>query len=59
MPPNSSQIQHMNAVEGPTRRPTEEDKAEKIKRKSEQRKKPAENFHFYIEAPESCDFHDI
>ena len=59
MPPNSSQIQHMNAVEGPARRPTEEDKAEKIKRKLEQRKIPAENWHFYIEAPELWDFDDI
>ena len=49
----------MNAVEGLARRPTEEDKAEKIKRKLEQRKIPAENWHFYIEAPESWDFNDI
>ena len=49
----------MNAMGGLARRPTEEDKAEKIKRKLEQRKIPAENWHFYIEAPESWDFNDI
>ena len=48
----------MNTVEGLARRPTEEDKAEKIKRKLEQRKIPAENWHFYIEAPELWDFND-
>ena len=49
----------MNAVESLARRPTEEDKAEKIKRKLEQRKIPAENWQFYINAPESWDFNDI
>ena len=44
----------MNAVESLARRPTEEDKAEKIKRKI-----PAENWQFYINAPESWDFNDI
>ena len=45
--PNPSQIHHMNAMEGLARRPTEEDMAEKMKRKLEQRKIPEENWHFY------------
>ena len=56
IPPNSSQVQQMNAVESLARRPTEEDKAEKMKKKLEQRKIPAENWKFYIKAPESWDF---
>ena len=49
----------MNAVEGLALRPTEEDKTKKIRRKLDQKKIPAENWHFYIETPESWDFDDI
>ena len=46
-------------MESLARRPTEEDKTEEIKRKLEKRKIPAENWQFYIKAPESWDFNDI
>ena len=49
----------MNAVESQARRPTEEDKAEKMKRKLKQRKMPAENWQFYIKALESWEFNFI
>ena len=59
MSPCPGPVQHLDAMGNLTRRPTEEDKAEEIKKKLEKRKIPADNWQFYIKAPESWDFNDI
>ena len=49
----------MNAVDGPARGPTEEEKADKMRVQLRKRKIPEENCSYYIEAPEHWDFNDI
>ena len=46
MLPNSSQIQHVNAVDGPARGPNEEEKAEKMRVQLRKRKIPEENWRY-------------
>ena len=58
MSPNPGPVQHLDAMGNLTRRRTEEDKAEEIKKKLEKRKIPANEWQFYIKAPESWDFND-
>ena len=56
--PNPSQINHINAMDGSVRRPTEADLVEKIKKKLEQRRISKKNWFFYTKAPESWYFND-
>ena len=48
MSPNPGPAQHPEAMGNLTRRHTEEDKAEEIKKKLEKRKIPANEWKFYI-----------
>ena len=50
MSPNPGPSQHLDMMGNLPRRPTEEDKAEEIKKKLEKRKIPTDDWQFYIKA---------